>query len=151
MIIPSTTPGALARGQTPIAAIVRRLAVVGVALTALGLSASAASANDKEEDERIAVKGGKAWFKNDLAEQSWPESLSVEDTRRDGYGVRAYLDYWSASGAHLTSYVTAPDSTDHNYNSIDLQIPEDRAVTVSVCYLDNGQVKRCSLGQRAYA
>jgi hypothetical protein len=150
MTIPRTTPGTLGRVRTPLAAIVRRLVVTSaVALTVFGLGAPAASA---EEDEKIDVDGGYAEFTNSGADIG-QENLWVGDDRRDGVGVRAYLDWHDADGRHTVS-VTASNSTEDADDNVVVYVPEapgkGTAVTLSVCYIDNGHVKQCSLGQRAY-
>jgi hypothetical protein len=125
--------------------IVGRLAVAGaLAATALGLAAPAATA---EEDEKIDVKGGYGLFENDQADIG-REHLWVGDERRDGLSVRAYLDWRDKDGRH-TLYTTASGKGEHDH--ADVYLREGTPVTLSVCYLDEGHVKRCSLGQRGRA
>lgn len=131
--------------RTTVRTSLRRLAVAGaLAATALGLAVPAASA---EEDERISVKGGYAHFENDQADIG-REHLWVGDERPDGMSVRGYLDWRDASGRHTLS-VTASGDGEHAH--ADVYLREGTRVTLSVCYVDNGHVKRCSLGQRGYA
>lgn len=123
----------------------RRLAVAGaLAATALGLAVPAASA---EEDERISVKGGYAHFENDQADIG-REHLWVGDERPDGLSVRGYLKWSDASGRHKLS---ATASGDGEHGHADVYLREGTAVTLSVCYVDNGHITRCSRGQRGYA
>ena len=113
-------------------------------LSALGLGASAASA---EEDEKIDVKGGYAFFENSPSDIG-REFLWVGDERRDGYAVRGYLDWRDSTGRHTFS-VTASGDDETEYR--DVYLKEGTRVTLSVCYVDNGHVKQCSLGQVGYA
>jgi len=130
---------------------IRRVTVISaLALSALGLSVPAASA---EENERITVKGGWAMFENNESSQSRRELLWIQDTRYDGRSVRAYLRYRDASGHRLTQSVNAPNiaNPDDRVQYLDLQIPEGRAVTLKICYFNNGHRTQCSRGQRGYA
>jgi predicted amidohydrolase len=145
MTIPFTTPGAFARAHTPIAGVLRRLAVAGaLALTVFAVSASAASAG---EHERIATKGGTVWFDHT------GDYIGALDRRKDGYAVRAYL-LWTYRHKPYTEEVTdntgfTPGPNDpHRAVYRQLSIPEGTTARLIMCYVPNG---RCSQPQFAEA
>jgi hypothetical protein len=141
MNIPSTTPGTLPR------AMIRRLAALSaLALTVFGVSVPAASA----DDQRIRTNGGEVNF-NDAGGPVGNNvvSISAIDKRRDGYAVRAYLQWTDRDGVHATS-VTDPRSTGKG-DAKDVVILSGTAVLLSMCYIDNGHIKQCSFSQPAAA
>jgi hypothetical protein len=137
MTIPSTTPGTLGRAQTPIAAIVRRLAVIAaLTLTVLGLGVPAASAG---EPQQIRTHGGHAVF-DDLG-----ELLVVTDTRRDGLSVMANLTWADGS---ITATDSGPGGSGETKN---VSIREGTVVWLIMCYEVNGVTVKCSHSQRGVA
>jgi hypothetical protein len=143
MTIPSTDTHA--RGQTPTAAILRRLVVIGaLALTAFGLSVPAASAGESQE---IDTDGGRVSFDASPTSSSAPDSLGVLDERRDGYAVRAYLQWADRDGVHTAS-VTDPSSSGKG-DARELSILGGIPVLLSMCYIDDGRIVQCSDSQPA--
>jgi hypothetical protein len=138
-----TTPGVLGRTRTPIAGVLRRIALTGaLALTVFGLSVSAASAS---EDEQIRTKGGEVEF------EGTGDILRAIDIRRDGKSVRARLRWFDPVTRTLeTSYLTDPTSAG-SWKSRRLAIPEGITVRLKMCYVDNGRVVRCSKEQDGVA
>ena len=129
-------------------AIGRRVALAGaLALTVSALAVPAASAG---EHERILTKGGAVWFDHS------GEYIAALDLRKDGYSVRAYLD-WDYRGAHYTEDVTdnlggrpGPVDPDRSvYRQI--SVPEHTTVTLTMCYSQGEYNRECSAGQRAEA
>jgi hypothetical protein len=139
MNIPSTTPGTLARA--------RRIAVISaLALAVFGVSVPAASA----DNQRIRTKGGQV----DFMDAGGPfgsdtVSIAAKDKRRDGYAVRAYLQWTDRDGVHTAS-VTDPRSSGRG-DARDLHILSGTPVLLSMCYIDNGRIKQCSFSQPAEA
>ncbi len=118
-------------------ATARRIAVAGtLALTALGLSASAASAGVPQQ---IRTHGGHAVF-DDLG-----ELLVVKDTRADGLSVMANLT-WSDGTATVTD--SGPGGSGQTRN---LSIPEGTTVHLLMCYEVGGVTVKCSDVQRGVA
>ena len=147
MIFPTITLGAHARAPTSIAATLRRIAVTtGLALTVAGIGGvSAASASQ----QRIRTDGGEVEFVNSDGAGDNVESISAHDKRKDGVGVRAYLDWSDARGLHRAS-VTDPRSAGKG-DAKDVAVPDGTAVLLTMCYIDNGHIRRCSRSQGAVA
>jgi hypothetical protein len=139
-----TTPGTRVRVRNSNAGIVRRVVAIGaLALTVFGLSVSAASAGS---DETITTKRGKVQFLNYL------DVLSAEDTKRDGYGIEAYLEW---NGDLYTSYESFTDDDGAGNGSYGGAIPrlrEGTRVWLMMCYVNKaGERVQCSDYQRATA
>jgi len=143
MTIPIATPGTLDCARTPIARVLRRLALAGaVVLTMLGLTVPAASA---AESERIRTKGGLVEF------QARGDILRAYDTRRDGYSVRARLTWFDrVDNTFHKAYVTDPNSAGTS-RAKPLPIPEGTSVRLRMCYIDNTGPVSCSKEQDAEA
>jgi hypothetical protein len=126
-MLPATTPGTL-----------RRIAAVGVLVPAmLGLTVSAASAGS---DESITTARGSASF-NDRS-----EIVTANDTKKDGMGIQGFL-FWN--GRSVT--VTDGNGANNSPNTKNLAIREGTKVSLKLCYVDNGVVKKCSRVQTAVA
>jgi hypothetical protein len=128
--------------------IARRFAVAGIlALTVSALVVPAASAGSHE---RILTKGGAVWFDHS------GEYIAALDLRKDGYSVRAYLD-WDDRNGHHTEAVTdnlgarpGPVDPDRSvYRQI--SVPEHTTVTLTMCYSQGDYNRQCSRGQLAEA
>jgi hypothetical protein len=146
MTIP-TTPGTLRCARTPIAAMIRRIAVTGaLALTAFGLSVPVASAGESQE---IDTDGGRVSFDASPRFGGDTQGLGVLDERRDGWAVRAYLHWTDRDGPHTAS-VTDPRSSGKG-DAKDLSILGGTAVLLSMCYVDDGRIVQCSFSQPAEA
>jgi hypothetical protein len=142
-----TTPGTLDRARTPIAAMIRRIAVTGaLALTVFAVSVPAASAGESQE---IDTAGGRVSFFASDSPTGGTQSLGVLDERRDGYGVRAYAHWTDRDGPHTAS-VTDPRSSGKG-DAKDLSIFGGTAVLLSMCYIDDGRIVQCSYSQPAEA
>jgi hypothetical protein len=140
MTIPITTPGAFGRA--------RRLAAVGaLALTVFAISASAASAG---EHERIATKGGTAWFDHS------GEYIAALDRRKDGYTVRAYLLWREGDVPRVeevidnTGFTPGPNDP-HRAVYRHVSVPEGTTVRLMMCYAEGDLNRRCSQPQYAEA
>jgi hypothetical protein len=148
MTIPFTTPGAFVRARSPIAGVLVRLAAVGaLALTVFAVSASAASAGSHE---RILTRGGVVWFDHT------GDYIGALDRRKDGYAVRAYLnwrvgeDLYEEEVTDDRGFTPGPADPDRAvYRK--LFIPEGTTVTLTMCYAEGDINRRCSQGQRAEA
>jgi hypothetical protein len=129
--------------------ILRRIAVTSaLALTVVGVSVPAASASQ----QRIRTDGGEVNFVNihsGGAGGDDVEGISAHDKRRDGYGVRAYLNWSDERGLHRAS-VTDPKSAGKG-NAKDVSVPEGTSVLLTMCYIDAGHIKQCSRSQGAVA
>ncbi len=118
------------------------MAALAVALGGAALPASAAGAPDPDghragEDERIRAAGGTAWFFHH------GEIVKVEDTRRDGLGVRAYL-----LGVGTTEVTDRGADRKARYRN--LSIPDGQRVEIALCYFDKaGNQVDCSERQSA--
>jgi hypothetical protein len=124
----------------------RRIALAGVlALTLFGVGVPAASASQ----QRIRTGGGEVTFVNGDGAADDVESLLALDKRRDGYGVRAYLMWSDRSGLHRAS-VTDPESAGEG-DSTDVHVLDGTSVLLTMCYIDEGRIKRCSYSQGAVA
>jgi hypothetical protein len=127
-------------------AMIRRItALSALALTLFGVSVPAASA----DDQRIRTKGGEVSFEDSGGPSSDRVSIATIDKRRDGYGVRAYLQWTDRDGVHTAS-VTDPRSSG-NGDAKDLHILSGTSVLLSMCYIDTGHIKQCSFSQPAEA
>jgi hypothetical protein len=142
MTIP-TTPGTLGRAQTPIATMLRRVAVIGaLALTLVCVAVPAASAS---QDEQITTKGGEVEF------EGTGDIIRALDKRRDGYGVRARLKWFDpVTRTSEKAYLTDPTSAG-TWKSRRLAIPEGITVRLMMCYVDNGRAVQCSKEQEGVA
>jgi hypothetical protein len=125
--------------QTP-GRIARTLLAAMLALALCAASAGAAPDPDGHragEDERIRAKGGTAWFFHH------GEIVKVQDTRRDGLGVRAYL-----IGVGTT--VVEDRGAGGKPRSKNLSIPDGQRVEIALCYFDKaGNQVDCSERQSA--
>jgi hypothetical protein len=142
MTIP-TTPGTHARARTPIAATIRRIAAIGtLTLTVFGLSAAAASAGS---DETITTKRGEVTFLN------YYDVLSADDTKRDGYGIVAYLE-WQGDQYETDATVTDDNGADNGGFGNRVPLREGTPVWLMMCYVNKaGDWVQCSDWQRATA
>jgi hypothetical protein len=142
MTRPSATPGTLDRARAPIAAVARRIALVGaLALTGVAVSVPAASAG---EDEVIRTKRGLVKF------QPSGDYLIAYDTLRDGYGVYAKLTWNDSNDVGHERKIHDPDSTAGPPHR-NLSLHERTTVWLEMCYTKNGDDVKCSLSQRAKA
>ena len=146
MTIPLTTPGAFGR-------VLRLLAVTGaLAVTVFAVGATTASAG---EHERIVTKGGVVWFDHT------GDYIAALDRRKDGYGVRAYLDWMEGHGDDVVlrqedinddrGFTPGP-ADPHRAVYRKLFVPEGTTVELTMCYSTKGDGnRRCSQPQRAEA
>lgn len=148
MTIPMTTPGAFARARTPLAGVLRLLAVAAaLALTASAVGAATASAGSHE---RILTKGGVVWFDHT------GDYIGALDRRRDGHAVRALLDWRLKDGWHSSEvtddrgYTNGPPDP-HLAVYRKLFIPEGTTVRLTMCYSQGDYNRRCSQPQFAKA
>jgi hypothetical protein len=116
---------------------------------ALALTVTVPAAHASQQ--RIRTNGGVVEFFN--VRSGGPaddvESISAHDKRRDGVGVRAYLNWSDERGLHRAS-VTDPKSTGGG-DADDVAVPEGTAVVLNMCYIDEGRITRCSCSQGAIA
>jgi hypothetical protein len=129
-------------------AIGRRIALAGaLAVTVSAVAVPAASAGSHE---RILTKGGAVWFDHS------GEYIAALDIRKDGYSVRAYLD-WDDGDGHHTEAVTDnlgarpgpidPDRSVYRH----ISVPEHTTVWLTMCYSQGDYNRQCSNAQRAEA
>ncbi len=152
MTIPFTTPGAFVRARSPITTVLWRLAAVGaLAATVCAVGASTASAGSHE---RILTKGGVVWFDHT------GDYIGALDRRKDGYAVRASLDWWEREGdeyVHHDEEVTDDRGFTNGPADPDLAvyrkvfIPEGTTVRLTMCYSQGDYNRRCSQPQSAEA
>jgi hypothetical protein len=128
---------------TPIADIVRRVAIVGaLALTVLGLSVSTASAG---ESEKIETKRGAVGF-DEYGDEIW-----ADDTRRDGYGIRGHLR-WIEGDRVVEAVVLNNFGAGSPVHWVDVEVPEGHIVWLWMCYVNKYNVEvRCGRSQRGEA
>lgn len=137
-----TTPGTLGRAQSPKAAIIRRLAVIGaLALIVLGFSVATASAGS---DESITTKHGSAAFIDR------GETLIANDKAKDRFSIMASLT-WKEGKKGRSATVRDGNGPGNTPNSINLRIREGTKVHLKLCYVNNGVVFKCSKAQVATA
>jgi hypothetical protein len=141
-----TTPGRLRRARTR---ITRTLLAATATVATVTLSAAAAPSgagaepppdgHRAGEDERIRAAGGTAWFSHH------DEIVKVDDTRRDGLGVRAYF-------AGIGTSIVTDRGAGGKPESLDLSVPEGQKVLLKLCYIDEfGLQAGCSDSQAAIA
>jgi hypothetical protein len=135
MSTPRTAPGT--RARTPIATIA---AISALALTAFGLSASAASAGS---DERIDVRYGYVRF------EAHGDELTAGDIWADHRGVRARLGWEDEDGRPRTATIT--DTSAGYERSRNLSIKEGTTVYLQLCYTRGGKDDGCTRVQKAEA
>ena len=140
MSIPPTTPGALPRARG-----LRRLALAGAcAAAALATGAPGAEAGSHE---RILTKGGVVWFDHT------GNYIGALDRRKDGYAVRAYLNWIQGEGED--SVLREEEITDtrgyrpgppdpHRAVFRKLFIKEGTRVELTMCYAQGDFNRRCS-------
>jgi hypothetical protein len=131
--------------------IAARLALAG-ACTA-GLAGAGAGPASAGSHERILTKGGVVWFDHT------GDYIGALDRRKDGYAVRAYLNWMDPRTGDLKeASITdtrgyrpgSPDPHRAVYRSLS-SIPEGTEVTLTLCYAQGEVNRRCSQSQKARA
>jgi hypothetical protein len=124
------------------------------AACAAGLSAAGAATASAGQHERILTKGGVVWFDHS------GDYIGALDRRKDGLGVRAYLNWRDPRTGDLEEqYITdtrgyrpgPPSPRRAVYRSLSA-IPEGTEVTLTMCYVTKHNTNDpCSGEQEAEA
>lgn len=150
-MIKNVTRSGLAKGERRSRLMMRAagvLAVVGLALPALAVSAPTATADPAAPsasadipglDARIKTKGGDLLY-FDL--EGGGIKMAVYDDRKDGYGVRGYA---YADGVTATVYTNRGKGT-HQTREFGVV---DGPVKIKLCYTKKGKNVQCSKTQQA--
>ena len=133
----STTPGAFGCARSPIAALFRRVALVGaLAVAACAVGVPAASAGQSQE---IATGGGSVVFSHR------GERLLAYDERRDGWGVVAFLLWVDDRTGRLHREEAIDGRSGGGPARRNLKIPEGTKVDLTMCYEKrDGRLGDCS-------
>ena len=144
MNISHTTPGTLDCARTPVAGVLRRLALVGVlTLTVLGLTVPAASAGEYED---ISTKRGAVAF------QPRGDTLFAIDNKRDGIGIAATI-YWKPdpNSPRKLSASVLDGGAGGVAKTKRVNLREGTIVELEMCYFRHSGLIKCSKLQKAVA
>jgi hypothetical protein len=119
---------------------IRRTTVVvgAVALMTLGIGTPNAVAGQSQQI-RTERAGASFWdFGEDLVASDYKDD--------DGYSARAYLTWEDGN-----EWVTTDNGDDVDSSERSFDIEENTTVTLTLCYIKDGKVDRCSRPQQAIA
>lgn len=119
--------------------LARGLAAGCLAAAAIGLVAPTAAAAESHSVEIPGTRGKSSFeHRGDL--------VRVSDTRRDGFGVRAYLR-WGEQESAMVNNTRGASST----VSKSLDIPEGTTVRLTMCYTVDAVDQQCSNSHQGVA